>query len=245
MADNHPAVWCFPSKSWEVQGWQRWRHFPPPANINARKVQKKVWRDQKRSAKKSEYAWREKGTFQFQLHKSWSWQQISHSQSTCPDRHWTACNISAHVCCPSPTLPVIHLSCLTAVCLSSWLRRAQTLRWHTWRLRSIGAIARMNRHRWRGLVARCSHTCLVHISFSDFGLHLLKLKPSCPLAVLGECTCWGKRICLASILVRLLRHGWCQQTQSNFSAEWWWALVWINLSSHKMKVCQDSCNQIR
>lgn len=60
----------------------------------------------RKEVQKSEYAWREKGTFQFQLHKSWAWQQISHSQSTCPDRHWTACNISAHVFC-LPTLPTL------------------------------------------------------------------------------------------------------------------------------------------
>lgn len=37
-------------------------------------------------SKEREHAWRGKGTFQNRLHKSWAWQQISYTQSTCPDR---------------------------------------------------------------------------------------------------------------------------------------------------------------
>lgn len=56
---------------------------------------------------KKEHAWREKGTFQTLRYKSWAWQQISYSQSTCPDRHSNSMQYSStHVL---PTHPPTSL----------------------------------------------------------------------------------------------------------------------------------------
>ena len=186
-----------------------------------------MWRDQKRSAKKGKYACREKGTFQIPLHKSWAWQQIPDSQSTCPDTHSHSMQYFCTRVLPSlpallPTRAVwLGFSCCHS---NSWPRFSVE---HTLR---FGSIARMNEHRWRGLV-----DAVVPFIYLFFFLHTLNLKLSCPLAF--PLKYFGP--------FNFLHRGWCQHTQSHFSAEWWWALVRINLSSHKMKVCQDSCNQIR
>lgn len=153
----------------------------------------------------------------------------------------TACNISAHVRCPPSQLSLLSTWAvwLVFVYCHGYSGPRFSVE-HTLRLRSIDAIARMSERRWRGLVGRCSHT----MSRSPFFFAPFKHE-----AVLFTCIPQRveNKICLESILVRLIFSTMvdANKHKSHFSAEWWWALVWINLSSHKMKICQDSCNQIR
>lgn len=176
----------------------------PPSNINAKTVQKKSVTGSEKKCKKVSMPGGRRGLSSFScINPELDSKSLILSQPVLTDTEQHA--IFLHTCsaCPpsQPCYPPELFDYLFIV-IATVGRDS-----HTWRLRTLSAIARMNEHRWRGLAGRCSHTI--------FFLHLLNLKLSCPLAFFRECTCWKKRkICLASILVRFLYDGWCQQTQS-------------------------------
>lgn len=208
-------------------------------------MEKKVWRDQKRSAKKENMPGGRKGLSRFScINPELDSKSLTLSQPVLTDTQ-TACNVPAHVCCPPSQLSLF----------STWAVWLLFVYCHSYSgpRFSVEHTLRLRKHRRdckdeRTPLKRISKEMRsYHVQISIFFLHLLNLKLSCPLAFLRECTCWKKKNLSWKYFgpFNFLHDGWCQQTQSNFSAEWWWALAWINLSSHKMKVCQNSCNQIR
>lgn len=141
----------------------------------------------------------------------------------------TACNISAHVCCPPfQLLSTWAVGMLFVYCHSYSGPRFSVE--HALRLRSKDAIARMNERRWRGLVYRCSYT------MSRSPLHLLNLKLSRPLAFLREYAYWKKKKNLSWKYFgpfNFLHDGWCQQTQS-FQCR-----MMVSFSMNKSVISQD------
>ncbi len=104
---RHPPQFFFISVSWEMEqgcnGEEIGRHLfiSVPSRENDA--------DKKREGVK-EVEWsagRQTGTFQTRLHKSWVWQLISNSQSTCPDIRSRSTYYSTHAL---PILPRLHLS---------------------------------------------------------------------------------------------------------------------------------------
>lgn len=102
-AVKFPSIWCPERGIRGSNGGEINRHLltsMPSGENGAEK--KSEW------IRKEEWgAWRQTGTFQTRLHKSWVWQLISNSQSTCPDIRSRSTYFSTRA---PPTLPRLHLS---------------------------------------------------------------------------------------------------------------------------------------
>lgn len=209
----------------------RWRNFPPPAHINVKRVWQKVWRDQKRSAGKKRTCL--EGERDFPLHginPELDSKSLTLSQPVLTDTQ-TACNISPHMCCPSSPLSLLSTWAVWQVFVYCHSYSALGfLLEHTLRLRY--AIARMNKHSWRGLVGRCSHA----MCRCPFLIALFK-----PEAVLS--TCIAQRLYL---LVRRGKKIHLKVFWSFFSGRWvptnaeqFQVRIMVSFTRNKSVISQD------